>query len=738
MEYSYTQNWGGTTLTITYPDKVTYQTAFDVTFSVDSAPMGDYDAIAFLSTLGMSQTVDLSQATWGYTLVSDDSGWTYNYTGALGDSTTPWSVTDGQYIISFSDPVTSPYTWLWGYYGDKVTWSINGMIIQADTAFTLRLDDLGILDGPIAPAFIVLDPPAQVVPGGEDPPQDTVESSVDYTLEAGVKNLLLTGADDISGTGNGLDNTITGNAGDNALDGVAGADTLIGGAGDDTYVADDAGDNVVEAANEGVDSVLASVAYALPGDVEHLTLTGAAELSGAGNALDNALTGNSAGNQLYGDAGADTLIGGGGDDHLDGGVGDDTYVYNLGDGLDELVEAAGVDELRLGEGLSLGNLAIRVTSGDSGDIAHLRVLDASGEERPDQGIDFAIGRDASGAYVSPIEAFTFADGSSSRFDDVLIRTQFTQGTAKTPDITTGRNDDVITAGPGANVIHSGSGNDVVYSRGGRDTAYGEGGNDFLRGGNGNDVLDGGSGIDVLQGGNGNDMLRQSDGRSALLGGIGRDSISGGSGGDFIAGGRHDDTIATGGGNNVVAFNRNDRNDTVVGAAGSVNTLSLGGGILAGDLALSVQGDDLVLSAGRNDSITFADWYAAPANRNFVTLQLIENAAADLDKECCDSPPEARVQTFDFVALATQFDEARTASPSLGSWTLMNGMLDAHLAGSDTAALGGDLAFHYAQRGDLGGIGLAAAQQTLQSGAFGAQAQTVNSWSSLNTESVSLA
>jgi Ca2+-binding RTX toxin-like protein len=739
MEYSYTQDWGGTTLTITYPDKVTYQTAFDITFSVDASTMGDYDAIAFLSTLGMSKTVDLSQATWDYSFVSADSGWNYSYTGVLGDSTTPWSATDTQYIINFADPLTSPYTWLWGYYGDMVTWSINGMIIQDDTTFTLRLDDQGYVEGPIDPAFIVLDPPALAVPasGGEDPPQNTVESSVDYTLAAGVKNLVLTGPDDISGTGNELDNVITGNTGNNVLDGASGADTLIGSAGDDTYVVDMTSDTVVEAANEGVDTVLTSVSYALSDYAENLTLTGAAELSGTGNALDNVLTGNSAGNMLYGDAGNDTLIGWNGNDNLDGGAGDDTYAYNLGDGLDELVDSAGVDELRLGAGLSLDNVAIRVTAAGSGGVAHLRVLDSSGGELPDQGIDFAVARDASGAYVSPIEAFTFADGSTSRFDDVLIKTQFAQGTAKTPDITTGRNDDVITAGPGANVIHSGSGNDIVYSRGGRDTVFGEGGNDFLRGGNGNDVLDGGFGIDLLQGGNGNDILRQQGGNSALIGGIGRDLVSGGAGNDFIAGGQHDDAITTGGGTNVVAFNRNDHNDTVVGTAGSINTLSLGGGIHGADLTLSVQGDDLVLSAGHNDSITFTNWYVAPANRNFVTLQLIEKAAADLNKACCDSLPEPVVQSFDFVALTAQFDEARTANPKLGSWALMNGLLDAHLFGSDTAALGGDLAYHYGMRGDLDGMNLVAAQETLKDESFGSQAQTVHQGSSVNTGAVPL-
>jgi Ca2+-binding RTX toxin-like protein len=63
---------------------------------------------------------------------------------------------------------------------------------------------------------------------------DTVRSSIRWTLDANVENLVLTGSLNINGTGNVLDNTITGNSGNNVLDGGAGADTLTGGAGADT------------------------------------------------------------------------------------------------------------------------------------------------------------------------------------------------------------------------------------------------------------------------------------------------------------------------------------------------------------------------------------------------------------------------------------------------------------------------------------------------------------------------
>ncbi len=61
---------------------------------------------------------------------------------------------------------------------------------------------------------------------------DTVRSSIDYTLNANVENLVLTGAAR-SGTGNELANTLTGNALGNQLNGLAGNDVLVGGDGVD-------------------------------------------------------------------------------------------------------------------------------------------------------------------------------------------------------------------------------------------------------------------------------------------------------------------------------------------------------------------------------------------------------------------------------------------------------------------------------------------------------------------------
>lgn len=152
---------------------------------------------------------------------------------------------------------------------------------------------------------------------------DTVRSTISFQIPLHVENLTLLGAAAIDGTGNGLDNRLTGNSADNVLSGRAGADRMFGLDGDDTYVVDDAGDDVNEAANDGLDTVRSSVSYALPDDVETLILTGVAALSGTGNVLANSITGNAGNNILKGLGGSDSLRGGGGDDRLIGGPGND-------------------------------------------------------------------------------------------------------------------------------------------------------------------------------------------------------------------------------------------------------------------------------------------------------------------------------------------------------------------------------------------------------------------------------
>ena len=112
--------------------------------------------------------------------------------------------------------------------------------------------------------------------------QDSQSSSVNTTLAEGVRNLTLTGAARINGTGNALDNVINGNGNANVLRGGAGNDALNGRAGNDI-------------------------------------LDG-----GTGN---DRLTGSAGNDRLTGGAGNDILDGGTGRDVLTGGVGADRFRF---------------------------------------------------------------------------------------------------------------------------------------------------------------------------------------------------------------------------------------------------------------------------------------------------------------------------------------------------------------------------------------------------------------------------
>ncbi|ONG48217.1 hypothetical protein BKE38_22260 [Pseudoroseomonas deserti] len=258
---------------------------------------------------------------------------------------------------------------------------------------------------------------------------DTVHAWVNHRLSEAVEQLLLQGQAR-AGTGNATANTILGNdlanilrglggddrleggAGDDQLSGGAGADLLFGGAGadrmlggggNDVYLVDDPGDRVVELRFGGFDRVQSWISYALPVNVEHLELQGAAALEGRGNASANDISGNAAANRLWGFAGNDRLFGGAGDDRLwggegrdlleggsgadrmAGGLGDDIYIVD--DAGDQVVELAGqgidtvrawisysltaaVERLELQGGADLdarGNALANVIIGNAGD-----------------------------------------------------------------------------------------------------------------------------------------------------------------------------------------------------------------------------------------------------------------------------------------------------------------------------------------------------------------------------------
>jgi Ca2+-binding RTX toxin-like protein len=84
--------------------------------------------------------------------------------------------------------------------------------------------------------------------------KDTVHATISYTLGAHIESLILDGAADLAGAGNGANNSVIGNSGDNTLDGRGGQDFLTGNGGNDTFqfwAGEASGDVVVDFVGNG-------------------------------------------------------------------------------------------------------------------------------------------------------------------------------------------------------------------------------------------------------------------------------------------------------------------------------------------------------------------------------------------------------------------------------------------------------------------------------------------------------
>ena len=427
--------------------------------------------------------------------------------------------------------------------------------------------------------------------------------------------------------GGRANDTLSSNAGRGTLSGGLGNDTLSGSGGNNTYLYSlgDGTDRIVDTSaktdingnptpnrivfGEGIVTADLNLSYDTglvvtvgtgPGDVVRIvgfnpndalatpaidsfefadgTVLSYAELTVrgfdiTGTATDDTLTGTNV---------VDRFDGGAGNDTLSGGIGADSYVWGLGAGADVIVETidgtAAIDTLRVGVGLTAADLTLNQIGND------LLVRVRGGADQVTVRSHFA---------GSPIERFTFEDGSNWTAADIAARV--------TNELT-----------DGADVYTGTSGNDVVDGRGGSDTIRSMAGQDSISGGDGGDWLYGGDGNDVIEGGAGDDELYGEYGDDLLDGGSGNDRISGWSG------------------NDTYLFGRGDGQDMVMAddsfPVNRLNTLQFKAGVLPSDLTAVAGGQALVLAInGTSDAVTIQGFLQYTAQGEMGAVQQVRFA-----------------------------------------------------------------------------------------------------------------
>lgn len=466
-------------------------------------------------------------------------------------------------------------------------------------------------------------------------------------------------------------------------------------------------DVIVEAAGGGTDSVFSDIGFALPDNVENLTLEGTGNIDGVGNAENNAITGNTGNNILQGVGGADTLTGDGGADTLQGGDGNDSM--DGGDGADSMEGGNGDDTLAGGAGND--------------------TMDGGA------GTDVADYSNDTGAVVVSLVAGTATDGASGT--DSLIGIENVVGS---------NFNDTLTGGGAGNLLSGGAGNDIISGQANTDTLVGGDGDDTLNGGDGSDSLDGGAGTDaadysadagavtvnlstgvatdgsggtdtltgienVLGSANG-DVLTGDANSNALSGNSGDDTLAGGAGGDLLDGGAGTDladysgdtaavnvllvegtaTDGSGGIDSLTGIENvlgSDFDDTITGG-GLGNALSGGGGndTISGegnnDTLDGGAGDDRLIGGGGNDLIqggagTDTAVYAGNSD-NFNAVFADDGSQAVLTDELGTEGIDTLTNDVEIIEFAD--DTVSVQVGTVGGDSLVGGATTDALAGVD--------------------------------------------------------
>jgi trimeric autotransporter adhesin len=430
-------------------------------------------------------------------------------------------------------------------------------------------------------------------------------------------------------------------SGNDTLDGGSGADQMWGGKGNDTYFVDNAGDVVIENANEGNDTVNASISYTLSAEVENLTMQGGADLQGYGNALVNTITGNSGNNLIDGGAGGDTMIGGAGGDTYFVDNSADSVVENAAEGNDTVFTtaiitlSANVENLIMQGSADLqgyGNADANVLYGNTGN----NLLNGNG------GVDLMVGGAGNDIYFVDDSSDSAFEVASEGNDTVFTSASYGLAAEVENLIMTGSADLQGYGSAQANVLYGNAGNNLLNGSGGVDLMVGGAGNDtyfvddpsdsaFEVAGEGNDAVfascNYGLAAEVetlVMQGSGNFQGYGSTGVNTLYGNAGNNLLNGAGGADTMIGGAGDDTYFVDDVGDVVFENASEGTDAVFASVNYTLTANVETLVLQGATDLTGTGNGGANTIVGNDGNNVLDGGASsdvlignPGNDTFV-------------------------------------------------------------------------------------------------------------------------
>jgi len=482
-------------------------------------------------------------------------------------------------------------------------------------------------------------------------------SSVSYTLPLNVNALTLTGSGNLTATGNAANDSMTGNsgadlliagAGNDTLVSGSGIDTLVGGAGADVFVISNSADVVQSASASSGNSLFASVTYVLPTNVNKLTLTGVANISGTGNASADS---------LFGGAGNDTLIAGSGVATLVGGLGNTTFVVNSTADVVTDTSASANNVIQSSVNFTLAtNVNTLVLTGTTGLVGTAN--SANDTLVSNTALDTLIGGADNETFVVNNTLDVVQDTSTAASNTAQASVNYALATNVNTLILTGTGALKGTANAGADTLISNSGVDTLIGGSGNDTFVVNNALDVVQDtsttatntiqssvsytlptnvnaltllGTGSLVATGNAATDVITANSGNDTLVAGTGAATLVGGAGNDTFVVNSSSDVVQDtsitasntlqssvsatlAANVNTLVLTGTSNLTGTSIG-ANDTLVSNAG-VDTLVGGAG---NDVFVVNNAADVILNATANDTIESSVNFTLPSNVNNLIL-----------------------------------------------------------------------------------------------------------------------